>query len=176
MLSMTESSGKCRRRQQQRRCIGAQVGREFRPESEPGLHLILALKHEGDGVAAVLSLHGDDVIVAGALEHLGHVVEVHAHAEGAVAPEVVEAVRAQHEGHEGDMGRVHGLEAEPGRGAIKVGICHQILDGLQHLLQQSACSSHHPRSDPAAPFAIQQTDSSLLPTGMLVWLCCEGTT
>lgn len=100
------------------------------------LHLVLALKHECDGVTAVLCLHGNDVIVAGALEHLGHIVQVHAHAEGAVAAEVVEAVRAQHEGHQGHMGGVHGLQAEASGCAVEVGIRHQVLNGLQHLLQQ----------------------------------------
>ena len=37
-------------------------------------------------------LHGEDVIIAHALEDLGHVVEADAHAEVAVAAEVLKAV------------------------------------------------------------------------------------
>jgi len=44
-----------------------------------------ALKHEGDGVAVVVGLEGDDVVVAGALEHLGQVGQGHAYAFSVVA-------------------------------------------------------------------------------------------
>ena len=52
------------------------------------------LEHEGDGVGTVVGLDSDDVVVAGAAEHLGHVVEVHAHGEVAVAAIVLEALGA----------------------------------------------------------------------------------
>lgn len=50
------------------------------------------LEHEGDGVGAVVSLDGDDVVIAGAAQHLGHVVKIHAHGEVAVAAVVLEAL------------------------------------------------------------------------------------
>lgn len=40
-------------------------------------------------------LHSEHIIVAHALQDLGHVVQAHAHAQVAVASEVVEAVRAE---------------------------------------------------------------------------------
>ena len=40
-------------------------------------------------------LHGEDVVAAHALQDLGHVVQADAHAEVAVAAEVLKAVRAQ---------------------------------------------------------------------------------
>jgi hypothetical protein len=52
------------------------------------------LEHEGDGVGTVIGLYGDDVVVTGAPEHLGHVVEVHAHGEVAVAAVVLEPLGA----------------------------------------------------------------------------------
>ena len=47
--------------------------------------------YEGDEA----HLHGQDVIVAHALQNLGHVVEADAHAQVPVATEVLKAIRAQ---------------------------------------------------------------------------------
>ena len=49
---------------------------------------------------------------------------------------VLEAVRSQEEGHQGDVGGVHRLEREAVVGAVEVGIGDEILDGLEHLLQE----------------------------------------
>ena len=65
-----------------------------------------------------------------------HVGEVHAHGHVAVAAVVLEAVRSEEEGHEGDVGGVHRLEREAVVGAVEVGIGDEILDGLKHLLQE----------------------------------------
>lgn len=65
-----------------------------------------------------------------------HVGEVHAHGHVAVAAVVLEAVRSEEEGHEGDVGGVHRLEREAVVGAVEVGIGDEILDGLEHLLQE----------------------------------------
>ena len=83
-------------------------------------------------------LHRDDVLVARALQHLGHVGQVDAHGQVAVAPEVVEAVGAQLHRDERDVRRVHRLQREPRRGAVKVGVRDQVLDRLQQLLEQDA--------------------------------------
>lgn len=97
-----------------------------------------ALKHEGDGVAAIVGLEGDDVIVSGTLQHLGHVVEVHAHGDVAVAAIVLEALGSEEQSHQSHVARVHGLKRKPGGRAVEVGIVHQVLDGLHNLLQERA--------------------------------------
>ena len=58
------------------------------------------LEHEGEGVASVLGLEGDDVVVSGALEHLGDGREVEAEGDGAVAAVVLKALAAHQERHE----------------------------------------------------------------------------
>jgi hypothetical protein len=95
------------------------------------------LEHECDGVRSIVGLDGDDVVVAGAAEHLGHVIEVHAHGEVAVAAVVLEPLGAEEQGDERDVAGVHGLQREPGPGAVKVGIGDQLADGLQDLLEEA---------------------------------------
>ena len=73
---------------------------------------------------------------AGAVSMTHHVGEVHAHGHVAVAAVVLEAVRSEEEGHEGDVGGVHRLEREAVVGAVEVGVGDEILDGLEHLLQE----------------------------------------
>lgn len=97
-----------------------------------------AFEHEGNAVTAVIGLDSDDVFVAGAFEHLGHVVEVHAHGEVAVAAVVLEALRSEEEGHQGHVARIHGLEREPRRRAVEVGVVDQVLGRFQNLLQEAA--------------------------------------
>ncbi len=55
------------------------------------LHACLAAAEEREKPC----LHGQDIVAAHALEDLGHVVQADAHAEVAVAAEVLKAVRAQ---------------------------------------------------------------------------------
>lgn len=64
-------------------------------------------------------------------------VDVHAHGAVAVAAEVLEAVEAEKQGDQGDVARVHGLEGHPRRRAVEVGVRHQLLHSLQHLLQEA---------------------------------------
>ena len=99
------------------------------------MKLTWTFEHEGDGITAVIGLEGDDIVVTGALEHLGHVVEVHAHGYVAVAAIVLEALGSEKKRHEGDVAGVHGLEREAGGGAVEVGIVHEVLDRLHDLLQ-----------------------------------------
>ncbi len=89
-----------------------------------------ALEHEGDGVAAIVSLDGDDVIVAGALEHFGHVVEVHPHRHVTVTAVVFEALGSKEQSHQSHVAGIHGLEGKASGGAVEVGIVNQILYGL----------------------------------------------
>ena len=49
-------------------------------------YLVWRLEHEGDVVRLVLGLDGDDVVVGGAAEDLGHGAQVHAHGQLTVAP------------------------------------------------------------------------------------------
>ena len=167
----------------------------------------LVLEHKRDSVAVVVGLHGDDIVVSRALQHLGltvppkrgkrpavsrrtagrpthtayscrrrppglgggarrsvqgrarkagglpcsvprvclcpapalcgggthHVGQVHAHADVAVTPVVLEPVGPEQEGDQGHVGAVHGLQAEARGRAVEVGISHQLLDAVQHL-------------------------------------------
>ncbi|KAJ1390317.1 hypothetical protein SESBI_37532 [Sesbania bispinosa] len=95
-----------------------------------------AFEHEGDGIAAIIGLDGDDVVVAGAFQHLGHVIEVHAHGDVAVAAVVLKPFRPKQQRHQSHVTGVHGLKGEPGGRAIEVRIVNQVLDRLEHLLQQ----------------------------------------
>jgi len=97
----------------------------------------LTLKDEGDGVALLVGLDGDAVVVAGALEDLVHGGERDAERDRAVAAEVLEAVLAQQQRHERHVARVHGLQRDAGGRAIKVAIGHEVLDGLEDLLEES---------------------------------------
>jgi hypothetical protein len=95
------------------------------------------LEHEGDGVGPVVGLDGDDVVVSGAAEHLGHVVEVHAHGEVAVAAVVLEPLGAEEQRDERDVAGIHGLQREPRPGAVEVGVGDQLPDRLQDLLEEA---------------------------------------
>ncbi|KAI3419455.1 uncharacterized protein J3R85_013140 [Psidium guajava] len=96
-----------------------------------------ALEHESDGVAAAVGLERDDVVVASTPEHPGRVAEVDARGDVAVAAVVVEALWAEEEGDEGHVAGVHGLEREPGRGAVEVGLVDEFLDRFEDLLQET---------------------------------------
>ena len=60
----------------------------------------------GAHVGLVIRLERDNVVVVAALEHLAHRGEVDAQRDVAVAPVVVETVRAQQQRHERDVARV----------------------------------------------------------------------
>lgn len=50
---------------------------------------------------------------------------------------MLEALGAEQERDERDVRGVHGLQREAGAGAVEVGVVDQVLDRLQHLLQQA---------------------------------------
>lgn len=64
--------------------------------------------------------------------------EVHAHSQVAVAAVGVEALRPQGELHQGDVGRVHALQIYAAGANIPAGLVDEVLEGLQHLLQDGA--------------------------------------
>ena len=78
-------------------------------------------------VLSHLSLEGDGVRVVGTLQNLAKVATVEAEGDVAVAPKVVEAVGAEGDGAEGDVGAVHGLDAEALLGAVNVGVGDEVL-------------------------------------------------
>lgn len=67
------------------------------------------LEHEGEGVASILGLEGDDVVVAGALEDLGDRGKVEAERDGAVAAVVLESLATHQKRDERNVRGVHGL-------------------------------------------------------------------
>ena len=72
------------------------------------------------------------------LEDLAHTVQVHSHGELSVASELVEAVVSERDGDQRHVGVVHGLELDAAVGTVPGGLLQQVLDGLQHLLQQTS--------------------------------------
>lgn len=94
----------------------------------------MTIEHEGNGVTTVIGFDGDDVIISGALEHLGHVSEIHPHGEVHVAHVVLEAFGSKQERHQRHMAGIDVLEREAGAGAVEVGIVDQILDRFENLL------------------------------------------
>ena len=72
------------------------------------------------------------------LENLAHAVQVHSHGELSVTSELVESVVSESDGDQGHVGVVHGLELDPAVGAVPGRLLQQVLDGLQHLLQQTS--------------------------------------
>lgn len=67
-----------------------------------------------------------------------HVGQVHAHGHVAVAAVVLEPVVAQQQRDERDVRAVHRLQREPVAGAVEVGVGDEVLDGLEHLLQEAS--------------------------------------
>ena len=49
---------------------------------------------------------------------------------------MLEAIGAEEERHEGDVRAVHRLQGEAVAGAVEVGVGDEILDGLEHLLEE----------------------------------------
>ncbi|KAL0595405.1 hypothetical protein AAY473_035595 [Plecturocebus cupreus] len=64
--------------------------------------------------------------------------EVHAHGQVAVAAVRVEALRPQRELHQGDVGRVHALQVYAAGADVPAGLIDEVLECLQHLLQDGA--------------------------------------
>lgn len=81
---------------------------------------------------------GDSGTRAGSPPPRGSPGEVHAHGQVAVAAVRVEALRAQGELHQGDVGRVHALQVHAARADVPAGLVDEVLKGLQHLLQDGA--------------------------------------
>ena len=87
-------------------------------------------------VTHVLGLDSDDVIVVGALKNLGEARHVHANAHVAVASVVLEAVGLELHRHQRHVGRVHCLQGDACGRAVEVGLGHEVLDGLDELLEK----------------------------------------
>lgn len=64
--------------------------------------------------------------------------EVHTHGQVAVAAVRVEALGAQGELHQGDVGGIHALQVDAARAYVPAGLIDEILQRLQHLLQDGA--------------------------------------
>jgi len=93
------------------------------------------LEHQRQGVPVVLGLQGDDIVIPCALENLPHVRGIEPQADGSVTPEVVEAAGTQTNGHEGDVGVVHGLDGHLVVGAVDVGLLDEVFQRLNELLE-----------------------------------------
>jgi len=90
---------------------------------------VLALEQESELLPLVLGLEGYHVVVVGALEDLAEVGGVEAEGDVAVAPVVVEAVAAESDDAEGDVGGVHRLDGHALGGAVDVGVGDELGGG-----------------------------------------------
>jgi len=95
------------------------------------------LEHEHNGVGAAIHLDGEDVVVVGAAENIGHVGEVQAHGEVAVAEVVIEGIGTEEERDERGAAGVHGLELKARAGEFEVDLTGQVEDAerLQDILE-----------------------------------------
>lgn len=105
---------------------------DYRVENRTGW-----LEHEGDRIGAVIGLDGDDVIIASAAQHFGHVVEIHAHGEVAVAAVVLKALWSEQESYQRHVAGVHGLEGKAGGGTVEVGVVDQLPHRIENLLEKA---------------------------------------
>lgn len=64
--------------------------------------------------------------------------QVDSHGEVPIAAVRVEAIVPQSELHQWDVRGVHALQGDAGRADVPAGFCDQILQSLQHLLQDGA--------------------------------------
>ena len=97
--------------------------------------LTRAFEHKSDSITTIIGLNGSNVVISRALEHLGHVVEVHPHGQVPVTAVVLKALRSEKKSHECQVAGIHGLERDPGGGAVEVGVIDEVLDRFQNLLQ-----------------------------------------
>lgn len=94
-----------------------------------------ALEDQVDNIGSVLRLEGQDVFVLCATEDFCEGGEVDAEGKVAVATEGREGLGLEHHGNEGDVGVVHGLERDTGVIAIEVAVLHEVLDGVDDLVE-----------------------------------------
>ena len=94
-----------------------------------------ALEDQVHDIRRVLSLEGEDVFVLCATEDFCEGGEVDAEGKVAVATEGRERLGLEHHGNEGDVGVVHGLERDTGVIAIEVTVLHEVLDGVDDLVE-----------------------------------------
>lgn len=95
-------------------------------------------KHESDSVASIISFNGNNIIISSALQHLGHIVEIHSHGEVPITAIMLKAFGSEEESDERHVAGIHGLKGEATGGAVEVGIVDELLDGLQDLLEEGA--------------------------------------
>jgi len=103
-------------------------------------------EHKGDQVAVIFCFHSDSVVVSGAFENLGHGLQIDTHGHIAVSTEAAETFTPEIKSDEGDVTRVHSLEGNTARGAVKVGLVDQVFDTVHNLLQnttlEKSCFEH----------------------------------
>jgi hypothetical protein len=94
-----------------------------------------ALEHQVDDIRRVLRLESEDVFVLCAAEDFCEGSKVDAEGKVAIAAEGREGLGLEHHGDKGDVGVVHGLERDTGVIAIEVAVLHEVLDGVDDLVE-----------------------------------------
>lgn len=90
--------------------------------------------------------------------------EVDAHGDVAVAAVRVEALGAHGELHQRDVRGVHALQTDAARAQVPAGLRDEVLESLQHLLQQRALNQprlEHPDGESRKLFARPTSRTSL---------------
>ena len=102
------------------------------------LPLVRALKRKGNCFSLIFNFHGDDVFVCTISEDFEHLGEVHAHADGPVAPELVKAVGSHVYSHQQDMRVVHTLKLDAFVAPIQRGLVQEIFHSLQNCFEETS--------------------------------------
>lgn len=97
--------------------------------------IVAALEDEVEHVGRVVGLERQEVFVLGSAQNPGEGDEVDAEGDVPVAAEGREGLGLEHHGHEGDVTVVHGLERDARVIAVEVAVLDEVLDGVDHLLQ-----------------------------------------
>merc|ERR1719393_1091103 len=100
------------------------------------VRVALALKVQS--VRVILPLQLERIVGAADLEDLAKGVDVHTQRGRSIALEVGERGLAEHQGHQGNVGAIHGLNLHALLGAIEVHILAEVLHGIHHLLQEGS--------------------------------------
>lgn len=94
------------------------------------------LKDKSDCGRLIIRTHGDLVVSVGTTHDLGETANVDAKGDGTVTTVALKTVALEVKGDESNVGGVHGLEVDALAVALKVGLVHKVLDGIENLLQK----------------------------------------
>lgn len=90
--------------------------------------LTWAFEHESEGVALILSLKCNHIVVARALENLGYAGKVETQRQAAIAAVVLEALSPHQQRNQRNMRRIHRLQVSAPSVCAAAPRCHDVKD------------------------------------------------